>query len=128
MKEPVKLKLVDLGIPMFKLKRNIIGKEEVIDRSGKWKEKNLYEIDKKFCKERYNEIVNLLPMYNGKLLIYGINKCGERIRIDYIKSSGGIRNDFKSLEKDGMGRYEWMMNNIEKGKLRRIDFKLGVSV
>ena len=41
MKEILKLNLVDSGIPGFVLKRNIIGKELVVDKRGNILEKNV---------------------------------------------------------------------------------------
>jgi len=140
MKEILKLNLVDSGIPGFVLKRNIIGKELVVDKKGNIVEKNVYKVDEKFCKERYNSIVNLLPRFNGVLVLYGVRENGKKERIEYINCNGELRSGFNKSVKDGMGRYEWMKkkltevkyelvdSKLKKVKYKRIDFNLGVKV
>ena len=128
MKEILKLNLVDSGIPGFVRKRTIVGKELVMDKKGNLVEKNVYELDEKVCKERYDEMVNLLPRFNGILVIYGVKRNGEKERIDFINSNGELRDSFRKSVKKGMGRYEWMKNELMEGKYRRIDFNLGVKI
>ena len=132
MKEILKLNLVDSGIPGFVLKNNriLVGVKVVKDKEGNDVEKNVYEyeLDEKFCKERYSEMVNGLTQFSGILVIYGVNRRGKKERIDFINSNGGLRDSFRSSVKKGMCRYEWMKNELMEGKYRRIDFNLGVKI
>ena len=79
--------------------------------------KSKLELNLQTCKEVYAKFKDQLPVFEGSVVLLGLNKYGDWQIVDLIESNYSLRAEFtnsKFLRGQIVSRFAWLMNKLDE--------------